>query len=57
MRLTESIHNKAGYNVTTDNFFTSVHVASLLQQKKDYNRWDGTKQQQGPDKRNDKMWK
>ena len=25
--------------------------------KKDYNRWDGTKQQQGPDKRNDKMWK
>ena len=34
MRLTESIHNKAGYNVTTDNFFTSVHVASLLQQKK-----------------------
>ena len=34
MRLIESIHNKAGYNVTTDNFFTSVHVASLLQQKK-----------------------
>ena len=34
MRLTVSIHNKAGYNVTTDNFFTSVHVASLLQQKK-----------------------
>ena len=34
MRLTESIHNKAGCNVTTDNFFTSVHVASLLQQKK-----------------------
>ena len=34
MRLTESIHNKAGYNVTTDNFFISVHVASLLQQKK-----------------------
>ena len=34
LRFTESIHNKAGYNVTTDNFFTSVHVASLLQQKK-----------------------
>ena len=34
MRLTANIHNKAGYNVTTDNFFTSVHVASLLHQKK-----------------------
>ena len=34
MRLTESIHNKADYNVTADNFFTSVHVASVLQQKK-----------------------
>ena len=34
MRLTECIHDKGGYNVTTDNFFTSVHVAKLLTQKK-----------------------
>ena len=34
MRLTKCIHNRGGYNVTTDNFFTSVHVAKLLTEKK-----------------------
>ena len=32
MRLTESFHRK-GYNITTDNFFTTVEVAWLLQEK------------------------
>ena len=34
MRLTQSIHNQGGYNVTTDNFFTSVYLAALLLEKK-----------------------
>ena len=34
MRLTQSIHNQGGYNVTTDNFFTSVNLATLLLEKK-----------------------
>ena len=34
MRLTQSIHNQGGYNVTTDNFFTSVYLATLLLEKK-----------------------
>ena len=28
MSLTQSIHNQEGCNVTTDNFFTSVYLAS-----------------------------
>ena len=34
MRLTQSIHNQGGYNVTMDNFFTSVYLATLLLEKK-----------------------
>ena len=34
MRLAQSIHNQGGYNVTTDNFFTSVILATLLLEKK-----------------------
>ena len=34
MRLTHSIHNQGGYNITTDNFFTSVYLATLLLEKK-----------------------
>ena len=34
MTLTQSIHNQGGYNVTTDNFFTSVYLAILLLEKK-----------------------
>ena len=34
MRLTQSIHNQGGYNVTTDNFFASVYLATLLLEKK-----------------------
>ena len=34
MTLTQSIHNQGGYNVTTDNFFTSVYLATLLLEKK-----------------------
>ena len=33
MRLTQSIHNQGEYNVTTDNFFTSVYLATLLLEK------------------------
>ena len=32
MRITAGFH-KNGYNVTTDNFFTTVKVAGLLQEK------------------------
>ena len=34
MRLTQTIHNQGGYNVTTNNFFTSVYLATLLLEKK-----------------------
>ena len=34
MRLAQSIHNQGGYNVTTNNFFTSVNLATLLLKKK-----------------------
>ena len=34
MRLIQNIHNQGGYNVTTDNFFTSVNLATLLLEKK-----------------------
>ena len=34
MRLIQSIHNQGGYNVTTDNFFTRVYLATLLLKKK-----------------------
>ena len=34
MRLTQSIPNQGGYNVTTDNFLTSVYLATLLLEKK-----------------------
>ena len=34
MRLTQSIHNQGGYNVTADNFFTSAFLATLLLEKK-----------------------
>ena len=34
MRLTQSIHNQGGCNITTDNFFTSVYLATLLLEKK-----------------------
>ena len=34
MRLTQSIHNQGGYDITTDNFFTSVYLATLLLEKK-----------------------
>ena len=34
MRLTQSIHNQGGNNVTADNFFTSVYLATLLLEKK-----------------------
>ena len=33
-RLTESIHGKGGYNITTDNFFINVLLATLLLQHK-----------------------
>ena len=34
IRLAQSIHKQGGYNVTTDNFFTSVNLATLLLKKK-----------------------
>ena len=34
MRLIQSIHNQGGYNITTDNFFTRVYLATLLLKKK-----------------------
>ena len=33
MRLTDCLQRNRGYNVTTDNPFTSVQVAALLQSK------------------------
>ena len=33
MRLTDCLQRNCGYNITTDNFFTSVQVAALLQSK------------------------
>ena len=30
MRLTSNLDRNGGYNITTDNFFTSVHLAGLL---------------------------
>ena len=33
MRLTDCLQRNRGYNITTDNFFTSVQVAALLQSK------------------------
>ena len=34
MRLTQSIHNQGGYDVTTDNSLTSVYLTILLLEKK-----------------------
>ena len=33
MRLTSNLDRNGGYNITTDNFFTSVHLAGLLSQR------------------------
>ena len=33
MRFTDCLQRNRRYNITTDNFFTSVHVAALLQSK------------------------
>ena len=33
MRLTDCLQKNRGYNITTDNFFTSIQVAALLQSK------------------------
>ena len=33
MRLTRNLDRNGGYNITTDNFFTSVHLAVLLSQE------------------------
>ena len=33
MRLTDCLQRNGGYNITIDNFFTSVQVAALLQSK------------------------
>ena len=33
MRFTSYLDRNGGYNITTDNFFTSVHLAGLLSQR------------------------